>query len=80
MRIIKETITCLKCNHVFTFEYPEKHDKIGINCPKCSAHHSLAKTKGKAGLITGIVIGVIVIIGMIMLVWKHCVIDASPIC
>ena len=41
----KESITCEICNHEFTFEFPEKRDKIKIKCPNCSAHSTLTKIK-----------------------------------
>lgn len=79
MRIIKEYITCKKCGHTFTCEYPEKHDKITVKCTSCSAHYTLAKSKGKAGLIVGIVIGVVVIIGLVIMVGMACV-GGSTLC
>jgi len=79
LRIIKEEVTCGKCKHTFTFEYPEKHGEIKIPCPNCSAVGKLPKTKGKTGLVLGIIIGVLAIIGLAILVWQSCV-GGSTLC
>jgi len=79
VKIIKEATTCTKCKHNFTFEYPEKHDEIKIKCPNCSAEATLPKTKGKAGLVVKVIIGVIVIIILIISAWSSCI-GGSTIC